>query len=278
MAWVLKGLFPHLSAPELASVKSPKILVAGCGTGKHAVSCAKRFLGAEVLAVDLSLTSLGYAMRKARELGVNNVEFAHKDILELTDIDAEFDLIESAGVLHHLQDPVKGWRILVNLLKPLGFMRIGLYSEHARRSEISARSFIAERGYQATKEGIRQCRQDILALPDDVTDKGISRANDFYTMSTCRDLIFHVQEHRFTLPEIADILKDLGLEFLGFELRDTSVKRRFVEQFPQDPTAIDLRCWDQYEMAHPQTFSGMYQFWVRRRPFEAGDEPVAHPR
>lgn len=278
MAWVLKGLFPHLLGTELASVKSPKILVAGCGTGRHAVSCAKRFLGAEVLAVDLSLTSLCYAIRKARELDINNVEFAHKDILELTHIDARFELIECVGVLHHLQDPVKGWRILVDLLKPLGFMKVGLYSERARRTEISARSFIAERGYEATKEGIRQCRQDILALPDDVTAKRISRSYDFYTMSTCRDLIFHVQEHRFTLPEIADILKDLGLEFLGFELRDTSVKRTYVEQFPQDPTAVDLRCWDQYEKARPQTFSGMYQFWVRKRPRETGDEPAAHPR
>ena len=39
---------------------------------------------------------------------------------------------------------------------------------------------------------------------------------DFYSTSGTRDLIFHVQEHRFTIPEISKILKDLNLEFIGF--------------------------------------------------------------
>ena len=46
------------------------MLIAGCGTGQHAIETAQRFPAARVLAIDLSLTSLAYALRKTREIGV----------------------------------------------------------------------------------------------------------------------------------------------------------------------------------------------------------------
>ena len=52
------------------------VLIAGCGTGQHAIENAPRFPGARTLAIDLSLTSLAYALRKTRELGVPNLEYA----------------------------------------------------------------------------------------------------------------------------------------------------------------------------------------------------------
>ena len=44
----------------------PDVLVAGCGTGQHAVSAASRFSKCNVLAIDLSLNSLSYAMRRTK--------------------------------------------------------------------------------------------------------------------------------------------------------------------------------------------------------------------
>ena len=61
-----------------------------------------------------------------------------------------FDLIESNGVLHHMADPWAGWRVLLSLLRPGGFMRIGLYSEIARWGVVAARALIAQQGYGAT--------------------------------------------------------------------------------------------------------------------------------
>ena len=42
--------------------------------------------------------------------------------------------------------------------------------------------------------------------------------NDFYSTSECRDLLFHVQEHRMTLPQIKAFLAAQDLQFLGFEI------------------------------------------------------------
>ena len=72
--------------------------------------------------------------RKAHELGLANIEHAQADILKLDSLDRRFDVIETAGVLHHLADPAAGWRLLLSLLRPNGLMFVGLYSALARRS------------------------------------------------------------------------------------------------------------------------------------------------
>jgi len=36
------------------------------------------------------------------------------------------------------------------------------------------------------------------------------RLDDFFSLSECRDLLFHVQEHRFTIPQSGDALDALG--------------------------------------------------------------------
>src|ERR1700751_223897 len=138
------------------------ILIAGCGTGLHAIQIAQVYPNARLLAVYVSLTSLAYARRKTRELGLRNIEYAQADILELCTIDCTFYMIESVGVLHHLAKRTAGWRVLVSLLRPGGTMRIGLYSDLARRVIVEARSRIAARNYRATADDIRRCRQDIF--------------------------------------------------------------------------------------------------------------------
>jgi len=74
-----------------------------------------------VLAIDLSLSSISYAKRKTQEMGIHNIEYAQADILKIGGITRTFDVIESVGVLHHLADPLAGWRTLVSRLRPGGF-------------------------------------------------------------------------------------------------------------------------------------------------------------
>ncbi|HEY8086063.1 MAG TPA: tetratricopeptide repeat protein, partial [Methylophilaceae bacterium] len=123
--------FPHIGFHPMAKTVDVDILIAGCGTGIQAIDVAVSFVGAKVLAVDLSLQSLGYAARKSRELGMTNIEYAQADILEIGAIGRYFDVVESVGVLHHLQEPLQGLRQLVSLLKPDGIMKLGFYSELA---------------------------------------------------------------------------------------------------------------------------------------------------
>ena len=85
---------------------------------------------------------------------------------------------------------------------------------------------------------------------------------DFYSTSSTRDLIFHVQEHRYTILEISKILKNFNLEFLGFT--NYFIKKNYSEYFPNDKKNISLDNWNKFEINNPDTFIGMYQFWVRK--------------
>jgi 2-polyprenyl-3-methyl-5-hydroxy-6-metoxy-1,4-benzoquinol methylase len=237
------------------------ILVAGCGTGLQAIQTAQVYPNARLLAVDISLSSLAYARRKTQELGLRNIEYAQADILELGTIGRTFDRIESVGVLHHLAEPTAGWRVLVPLLRPDGKMLIGLYSELARRVIVEARARIAARGYGATAADIRRCRLDIIREAE--YWKTLVGVRDFYTMSGCRDLLFNVMEHRFTIPEIAAFLNDNDLSFLAFEpFDDPGVIKQFHEQFSGAADEADLDQWRRFEADHPETFWGMYVFTV----------------
>ena len=260
----LRRSLPFAQFTPMPDDSAPEALVAGCGTGSHSIFTGQRFRGIHVLAVDLSLSSISYAKRKTQELGMTNVEYAQADILKLGNMARTFDIIESVGVLHHLADPFSGWRTLLSRLRPGGFMRLGFYSALARRHIVKAREFIAARGYAGTADDIRRFRQDDLAVGNPGIDlQSLSQFPDFYSTSECRDLLFHVQEHRLTLGQIGSFLAELGVHFIGFEL-DRSVLHQYRVRFTDDPSATNLRNWARFEADNPDTFAGMYQFWIQK--------------
>lgn len=240
------------------------MLIAGCGTGQQSIQTAQRFPAARILAVDLSAASLAYAMRKTRELGIRNIEYAQADVLGLGSIGKTFDFIQCVGVLHHLGDPVAGWRVLRSILRPGGVMHIGLYSELARRDIAAAQDLIAAQGYAATTEGIRRFRLDLQLVDRWRPFRSLTALEDFYDTSGCRDLLFHAKEHRFTLRRIKEILAELELDFLKFNV-DSAVQQRYSLQYPGELAQADLNCWAQFELENPSTFLGMYNFYVHRR-------------
>lgn len=259
----LLRLFPLSGFQPSDMFNNPEVLIAGCGTGQHSILTAQRFQAARVLAVDLSMSSLSYAKRKTGELGLSHVTYAQADLLRLGALDQRFDVIESVGVLHHMDDPWLGWRTLLSVLRPKGVMRLGFYSEAARSGVVRGRARIAERAYPPTPEGVRQCRQDLIQLDKGDSFGGVMTTIDFYSVSACRDLLFNIQEHRMTLDSIAAFLREHDLSFLGFELNPVVVAA-YRQRFPEDPAATDLGRWQAYERENPDTFFGMYQFWVQK--------------
>jgi SAM-dependent methyltransferase len=240
----------------------PKVLVPGCGTGYQPLALASRYPEADILAVDLSRTSLAYAVRRQEELSIPNVEFGQADLLGMADWDDRFEYIDCAGVLHHMESPLAGWRVLCGLLRAGGVMRVGLYSELARGTIVAARRKIAELGIASTPAAIREFRQAIMRDPALVELRSLaSTAGDFFSMGEIRDMIFHVQEHRFDLPTIKQHLAALGLEFGGFVLSDRNVVLEFQRQYPGRAQWLDLDCWAEFEARHPHTFHTMYQFY-----------------
>ncbi len=257
---VLKGLFPARFAgdgeADLPREARSRILVAGCGTGAHAVKVASRYADADVLAIDLSRPSLAYAQVQAERLGLTRLSFAQADILGLAGIRDRFELIECSGVLHHMAEPVAGWRILRDLLAPGGVMKIGLYSTLARQDITTARAWVKREGFPATPAGLRRARSALLDLAAAEEPWAVSIAGEFdaHSASTLRDMLFNVQEVTFDCDRLAAAMQSLELEFLGFE---------GVAVPPGVEPPKGLADWAAVEQANPLLFRAMYQFWCR---------------
>ena len=181
--------------------------------------------------------------------------------MDLGKLGKQFDIVESVGVLHHMADPVAGWRVLTNCLKPGGLMKIGLYSELARQDIVKMRKEISKAGLGSSDIEMKSFR-NMLVKSDKNYHRLIVKSSDFYTMSTLKDLLFHVQEHRFTIAQIQEFLADLGLKFCGFE--SCSIVADFKLTNTSEDDLYNLDKWHTYEVKHPGTFSGMYQFWCQK--------------
>ncbi len=251
----------NLDLKKITNSESPEILIAGCGTGQHAITTASKYKKSKILALDLSLKSLSYAKRKANELKINNIDFIQGDILDLESIDKKFDIIESVGVLHHMDNPFKGWKILTSCMHNDSLMLIGLYSEIARQHITRIRNKINKLKLQTNYKNIIKFRKDIIENNNDYWNY-IKSSPDFYTVSGVRDLLFHVQEHQFTISKIKKYLDKLGLIFLGFE--DQLVKENFKINFNDKNDLFNLNKWEEYEKSNPRIFAGMYQFWCKK--------------
>lgn len=259
----LRQMFPSADLDRSPKGGTLEILVAGCGTGQQPIRTARQFPKARILAIDLSRSSLVYAIRKTRELGVSSIDYAQADLLKLGSLGRQFDVVEAGGVLHHLADPWTGWRALLTVLRPGGFMFVGLYSSIARQELVGLRKSISAEGYGTTAEEIRRWRQDFLNANNQV-GRADGRPSDLFTISSCRDLLFHVQEHHVTLTEIELFLAENNLTFLGFDVAP-DILQSYRVRFPDDRAATNLAQWQAFEREHPETFFGMYQFWVRKR-------------
>ncbi len=244
--------------------KKADILVAGAGTGKEAIELAHVFPDSKVLGVDLSRSSLTYGVNKAKELKIKNVEFRHGDILNLGSLDRKFDFIASSGVLHHLEEPLKGWKVLTGLLKEGGIMRVAFYSRAARTKLTEAKKIIREKGYGSSADEIRRFRADAANILHRDAYDYLCSFRDYYVLSECRDLLFHVQEHEYDLLELKAMMDELGLEPVKFYLRPETVAL-YRRMFPKDKDATNLENWHKYELKHPETFKEMYKFWVRKK-------------
>ncbi len=240
-----------------------ELLIAGCGTGRQAVAAALGYAPARVLACDLSAASLGWAARRAAQYGVENIELLQADLRDAPRFGRRFDVIECAGVLHHMVEPEEGWRRLLEALAPDGLMLVGLYSETARRPVVAARAEAARLGFAATDDDIRRFRRHVLTAGDDWAQE-VRRNPDFYDLCGARDMLFHVNERRFTPQQIAEMLARLGLRCLGMEA-GAATAEAYRRRFPDDAVMRSLENWAVFEVERPRTFRGMYQFWCARR-------------
>ena len=114
-----------------------------------------------------------------------------------------------------------------------------------------------------TNKKIHDYRNNVLNNAGIEFEK-LARYPDFFSTSELRDLLFHAQEHTFTLIEIKNMLNELDLVFCGFETVDEKTKEAVSAGGGGPESLLSLDAWHNFEQSNPHYFSGMYTFWVQR--------------
>jgi SAM-dependent methyltransferase len=111
---------------------SPKALIleVGCGTGQLGNYLA--ISGRQVLSVDATLHSLMLAEKFRKEIQNNSLFVAHMDLFNLPLKEKFFDWVICTGVLHHTNDPKRGFSEIAKLVKLDGYIVVGLYNKYGR--------------------------------------------------------------------------------------------------------------------------------------------------
>src|SRR2546430_1058945 len=129
---------------------------------------------------------------------------------------------------------------------------LALHAGPPRRKFFAAPPSILEQAYRPTADNIRRCRQDLLNSPL----SGVAKASDFFSTSECRDLLFHIQERRMTIPQIKSFIAENGLKFIGFEF-SPQVMQRHREIFCGDRFVRHLDRWHAFGAERPDPFACM---------------------
>lgn len=258
-------VFPWREVPGTDGAAPPRILVAGCGTGRRPLRLAGLFARSTVVGVDLSLARLAFATRKALEAGSDAVSFLQADILALEGWDERFDVVEAVDVLHHLVNPEEGWRILAGLVRPGGFMKVGLCPGSVRAVAAQARELTRRSGWDHGPAGVRATRAGLIRRMRG-TDWGeaLLGLRDFYSLDDFRDLVLHPRADPFGIHRIQGVLDDLGLEFLGFENVAPEHRARVAAAYGGADALGRLDAWVDYEARTPDVFPRMCEFWARK--------------
>jgi ubiquinone/menaquinone biosynthesis C-methylase UbiE len=118
-----------------------RIIDVGCGTGHRVIPIAKYFGVREYVGIDHSSASLAVAKELAQEIEFKQCVLEEGDLFNLPFPDESFDVVISQGVLHHTSEPYRGFKELVRVCRPGGFVNIYLYNKwnHWRHNMQKAR-------------------------------------------------------------------------------------------------------------------------------------------
>jgi ubiquinone/menaquinone biosynthesis C-methylase UbiE len=123
-----RGLYARMLDDQIPY--TARVLDVGCGTGQLPIFLSlnrRRTVGC-----DLSFGSLAKGQGFKREFGLRHVSFVQGNLFALPLRSAAFDVVFCTGVLHHTADARAGFREVARLVKPGGFVILGLYNSYAR--------------------------------------------------------------------------------------------------------------------------------------------------
>ncbi len=240
----------HLLWPARPYREDFSILVAGCGTSQ-AARYAVRWPGAHVVGADISAISVEHTTRLKHRHRLGNLEIHRLPVERLAELGASFDQVVCTGVLHHLQDPDEGLRVLRRVLKPSGAMHLMVYAPYGRRGIYMLQEFCRRVGFSAAEGDLHDLLLALKALPSHhPLVPLLQEAPDFRSEAGVADALLHPRDRAYSVGQFLEFLGSNGLAF-GRWIRQApySLDCGLMSRIPRALRRPDIPIEDQYAAA-----------------------------
>ncbi|PMB27497.1 SAM-dependent methyltransferase [Fischerella thermalis CCMEE 5205] len=256
-----------------------RILDAGCGTGVGTEYLVHLNPHASVVGIDLSAGALDIARERCKRSGANRVEFHHLSLYDVAQLAGEFDLINCVGVLHHLDDPIRGIQALASKLAPGGLMHIFVYGELGRwEIQLMQKAIALIQGEKRGdyRDGVQVGRQIFASLPEN--NRIVKRERERWSLENQRDECFadmyvHPQEIDYNIDTLFELIDASGLEFIGFSNPGFWQLERLLGKAPELMVRAgelsDRQRYRLIELLDPEVTH--YEFFLGRLPITKAD-------
>ncbi|MBF2071505.1 class I SAM-dependent methyltransferase [Fischerella thermalis] len=256
-----------------------RILDAGCGTGVGTEYLVHLNPHASVVGIDLSAGALDVARERCKRSGANRVEFHHLSLYDVAQLSGEFDLINCVGVLHHLDDPIRGIQALASKLAPGGLMHIFVYGELGRwEIQLMQKAIALIQGEKRGdyRDGVQVGRQIFASLPEN--NRIVKRERERWSLENQRDECFadmyvHPQEIDYNIDTLFELIDASGLEFIGFSNPGFWQLERLLGKAPELMVRAgelsDRQRYRLIELLDPEVTH--YEFFLGRLPITKAD-------
>lgn len=202
-----------------------RVLVAGGGTGDSTVWLAAQLMDykdTEVVYLDFSKASMDIAQKRAAHHGITNITWIEDSILNIPDLNlGKFDFINCIGVLHHLENPDLGLKILSDSLKEDGGAHIMVYAQYGRTGVYQVQELLryTNEGIEDRKKEVESAWDVVNALP--VTNwfrRGEDLISDhkMYGDIGLYDLFLHKQDRAYTIPQLYEFVEKAGMNIASY--------------------------------------------------------------
>lgn len=192
-----------------------RVLIGGGGTGDATIYLAEqlRNTNAEIIHLDMSAASIAIAKQRAAKRGLINISFVHDSLLNISPARfGRFDYIQCTGVLHHLENPDVGFKVLKSVLKPEGAMCLLVYGQIGRTGVYQMQALLkALNGDTTDKKTLIQRARDVIKTSPDTNWYKLGRANYVGpddNDAEIYDLLLHSQDRAYTVPQLYEWLVD----------------------------------------------------------------------
>jgi SAM-dependent methyltransferase len=259
-----------------------RILDAGCGTGVGTEYLVHLNPTADVVGIDLSAGALNVAKERCQRSGAKRVQFHHLSLYDVEQVPGEFDLINCVGVLHHLDDPIRGIQALAKKLAPGGLMHIFVYGELGRwEIQLMQKAIALIQGNQRGdyRDGVQVGRQIFASLPEN--NRIVKREKERWSLENQRDENFadmyvHPQEIDYNIDTLFELINASGLNFVGFSNPNFWQLERLLGKAPElierTKTLSAQQRYRLIELLDPEV--SHYEFFLSRPPIPQADWSV----